>query len=49
MNASFDRLAGGPELRLAIQTGTPVSQIIKSWRDSIKQFLERRRAVLIYR
>jgi uncharacterized protein YbbC (DUF1343 family) len=44
----FDRLAGGPELRAAIDRGQPVSAIAARWREELKRFRERRRAFLLY-
>jgi uncharacterized protein YbbC (DUF1343 family) len=44
----FDRLAGGPELRAAIERGELVSAIAARWREELKRFRERRRAFLLY-
>jgi uncharacterized protein YbbC (DUF1343 family) len=46
--AQFDRLAGGPELRAAIERGEAVSAIAARWREELKGFRERRRAFLLY-
>ena len=46
--AQFDRLAGGPELRAAIERGESVSAIAAGWREELKRFRERRRAFLLY-
>jgi uncharacterized protein YbbC (DUF1343 family) len=46
--AQFDRLAGGPELRVAIERGQAVSAIAARWREELKRFLDRRRAFLLY-
>jgi uncharacterized protein YbbC (DUF1343 family) len=34
----FDRLAGGPELRDAIQAGRSAAEILTSWRESLRTF-----------
>jgi uncharacterized protein YbbC (DUF1343 family) len=44
----FDRLAGGPELRAAIERGEQVSAVAARWREELKRFRERRRAFLLY-
>ena len=44
----FDRLAGGPELRAAIEDGEQVSAIATRWQKELKRFRERRRAFLLY-
>jgi uncharacterized protein YbbC (DUF1343 family) len=44
----FDRLAGGPELRAAVERGEPVSAVAARWREELKRFRERRRAFLLY-
>ncbi len=44
----FDRLAGGPELRAAIEGDEPVSAVAVRWREELKRFRERRRAFLLY-
>lgn len=44
----FDRLAGGPELRAAIERGEPVSAVAARWREELKRFRERRRPFLLY-
>jgi len=46
--AQFDRLAGGPELRVAIERGEPVSAVAARWREELKRFRERRRPFLLY-
>jgi uncharacterized protein YbbC (DUF1343 family) len=46
--AQFDRLAGGPELRTAIEQGMPVSDVASTWRQELKRFQERRRQFLLY-
>jgi uncharacterized protein YbbC (DUF1343 family) len=46
--AQFDRLAGGPELRAAIERGEQVSAVAARWREELKRFRERRRAFLLY-
>jgi uncharacterized protein YbbC (DUF1343 family) len=44
----FDRLAGGAELRTAIQRGDPVPTIVAPWREKLARFKERRRPFLLY-
>jgi len=46
--AQFDRLAGGPDLRTAIERGEPVPAIAARWRDELKRFQDRRRPFLLY-
>jgi uncharacterized protein YbbC (DUF1343 family) len=46
--AQFDRLAGGPELRTAIEQGRPVSSVASAWRQELRRFEERRRQFLLY-
>ncbi|MEP7326661.1 MAG: DUF1343 domain-containing protein [Gemmatimonadota bacterium] len=46
--AQFDRLAGGPDLRTAIERGESVSAIAARWREELKRFRDRRRAYLLY-
>ena len=45
----FDRLAGGPTLRRAIEAGTSPARIVASWAAARARFLTRRRSSLIYR
>lgn len=45
----FDRLAGGPELRTAIDRGQPLSAVTARWREELERFRERRRPFLLYR
>jgi uncharacterized protein YbbC (DUF1343 family) len=44
----FDRLAGGVELRKAIESGSSPEAIVQSWRPALERFLERRKTALIY-
>lgn len=46
--AHFDRLAGGPELRTAIQMGVDPKEIVRSWQEPLQHFRERRRGSLLY-
>jgi uncharacterized protein YbbC (DUF1343 family) len=46
--AHFDRLAGGSELRLAIQRGVAAAEILAGWTAGVKRFQERRRRFLLY-
>jgi uncharacterized protein YbbC (DUF1343 family) len=48
MPAHFDRLAGGPVLRQAIEAGTDPDRIVRSWKLDLDRYLARRRPVLIY-
>jgi uncharacterized protein YbbC (DUF1343 family) len=45
---SFDRLAGGPGLREAIEAGLAPDQIARGWSWGIKGFRERAKPILIY-
>jgi uncharacterized protein YbbC (DUF1343 family) len=47
-NPHFDRLAGGGDLRLALEAGMPVAEILKGWGDSISAFLRKRERYLLY-
>jgi beta-N-acetylhexosaminidase len=44
----FDRLAGGPDLRTAIDRGESVSTIAVRWREELKRFRDGRRDFLLY-
>jgi beta-N-acetylhexosaminidase len=46
--AQFDRLAGGPDLRIAMGRGESVSAIAAGWREELKRFRDRRREFLLY-
>jgi uncharacterized protein YbbC (DUF1343 family) len=46
--AQFDRLAGGPDLRLAIERGEPVATIERRWRSELERFRQHRRQFLLY-
>jgi uncharacterized protein YbbC (DUF1343 family) len=46
--SQFDRLAGGADLRTAIESATPVSEIASRWREKLTRFKERRRSFLLY-
>jgi len=37
-NAHFDRLTGGSQVRLALEAGTPVEEILASWDAFLEQF-----------
>ncbi len=47
-SARFDRLAGGPALRQALERGDAPDAIVASWEPSRRRFLERRRPYLLY-
>ncbi len=44
----FDRLAGTTRLREAIEAGEDPGRIVRGWEGERREFLERRRAVLLY-
>ncbi|HET6797458.1 MAG TPA: DUF1343 domain-containing protein [Gemmatimonadales bacterium] len=44
----FDRLAGGPDLRQAIERGESATSIIRRWSDQLRRFREWRRGFLLY-
>ena len=46
--ATFDRLAAGPELRVAIEAGRPPEEIWRSWEADLARFQEIRARYLIY-
>jgi uncharacterized protein YbbC (DUF1343 family) len=46
--AGFDRLAGGPALREALEAGSTVEAIVAGWAPALAAFESRRRAVLLY-
>jgi uncharacterized protein YbbC (DUF1343 family) len=48
LEAHFDRLAGGPALRVAIEAGMEPSAIVRSWVPDLERFRERRREFLLY-
>lgn len=45
----FDRLAGGSELRLALEAGQSPDAIVAGWRGPLEEFSRRSRDVLLYR
>jgi uncharacterized protein YbbC (DUF1343 family) len=46
--AQFDRLAGGPDLRLSIERGDAVRTIVGHWTSELEQFKQHRRQFLLY-
>ncbi|MGH7532263.1 MAG: exo-beta-N-acetylmuramidase NamZ family protein [Gemmatimonadales bacterium] len=48
LDTEFDRLAGGPELRLALQQGEAPRRIVRGWAADRAAFLKRRAPFLIY-
>jgi len=44
----FDRLAGGPGLRAALDRGTSPGDIVAAWGADLRRFRERRRPFLLY-
>lgn len=49
IGGSFDRLAGGPALRLALLRGDAPSAIVASWRPALAQYRNRVKPFLLYR
>ena len=47
-NPHFDRLAGGSDLRSALEAGIPVVEILMAWEESILTFLRKRETYLLY-
>lgn len=48
LQAHFDRLAGGPGLRQALDADADAGAIVRSWRPGLDHFRERRRPFLLY-
>jgi len=46
--AHFDRLAGGPVLREALDAGAEPADVVRSWEPARRRFLERRKPALLY-
>lgn len=46
--AQFDRLAGGPDLRLAIERDESIASIAARWGEELIRFKDRRRSFLLY-
>jgi uncharacterized protein YbbC (DUF1343 family) len=46
--AQFDRLAGGPDLRGAVERGENPAAIAKQWREELARFKQRRHPFLLY-
>ncbi len=46
--AQFDRLTGGPDLRLAVERGEPVATIALHWSSELERFKQQRRHFLLY-
>jgi uncharacterized protein YbbC (DUF1343 family) len=46
--AQFDRLAGGPDLRGAMERGEKPAAIAKEWREELARFKQRRHPFLLY-
>ena len=47
-NSHFERLAGGSSLRLALDAGKPVGEILAGWAESIAGFVHQREKYLLY-
>jgi uncharacterized protein YbbC (DUF1343 family) len=47
-NPHFDRLAGGGDVRSALEAETSVMEITASWTESISQFVRQREKYLLY-
>lgn len=45
---AFDKIAGGPALRVALQKGSTPDEIIASWQPGLAAFREARRPYLLY-
>lgn len=45
----FDLLAGGSELRLALEAGTAADEILREWEAELSEFVEHRQAFFLYR
>jgi uncharacterized protein YbbC (DUF1343 family) len=46
--AQFDRLAGGPTLRAALESGQAPDAIVRGWGPALQRFLSRRQPALLY-
>ena len=49
IGGSFDRLAGGPTLRLALLRGDSPSDIVRGWQPAIERYRDRVKPFLLYR
>ena len=49
LGGSFDRLAGGTSLRLALVGGESPSSIVSGWRPALEQYRDRVKPFLLYR
>lgn len=49
IGGSFDRLAGGPTLRLALLRGDSPSDIVSRWQPAIERYRDRVKPFLLYR
>ena len=47
-DATFDRLAGTDQVRLALRSGTPPRDIVASWQPALEKFREVRARYLLY-
>jgi beta-N-acetylhexosaminidase len=47
-NPHFERLAGGSDVRSALEAGTSVAEMIATWEESISAFLHQREKYLMY-
>ena len=47
-NPHFDRLAGGSDVRSALEAGTSVDEIVASWTESISKFSHQSEKYLLY-
>jgi len=47
-NPHFDRLAGGSDVRSALEAGTSATEITASWTESISRFVYQREKYLLY-
>jgi uncharacterized protein YbbC (DUF1343 family) len=47
-NPHFERLAGSSAVRSALETDTPVTEIVSAWAESISRFMHQREKYLLY-
>jgi len=45
---NFDRLAGTDQVRLALDAGVPVSELVAGWEESLREFVALRQQHLLY-
>jgi uncharacterized protein YbbC (DUF1343 family) len=47
-NPHFDKLAGGSDVRTALEAGASIAEITSSWTESISRFIHQREKYLLY-